>query len=1041
MLDKQIQILSCDTGNFYSKEESDLHWKILELRAEKKRLSEECLFGESKGLKGIVSDLNMYGVQDSDLNSVYKDKYDFSVHGNDSLKVELLAEQYRRAKDLISEKNAEIKETKDELLKMLADKVEANIVSGGTHHIRELNEESITKNNIISVFDSYFTRTIGAKPDEFCEDFMVVQVYYFDVIKDLIYNGFTYKGEKYIYFTSSAGQIRTKKTVFVKESVWKKYEKSIMCGLTIEDINARGGNNPNKHLAYLALANSATDVWEEFDIDKTIVIDDFETDVHGTYDLVDDVTYSIERTEGDVPVPHTDGAGMMLPCMGKNRMVRLPWVKGLLGVFDFVKFIECNNCPTTIKDIYGKEHDIIEEDIQIIFTKSQFKMWKYYDSWDDYKEKYKKYGCAAGCTNVEEDRIKDATINYQMLQTLTDIEDDEILEIAKNSTSKLNKLFDPLNEKKVEEFAKNFVDKLEFPIDYEFDKKSFSNELNKINYPFKDGKVAVTVNTLNEINKEEIKESDKRKKFKKAIIEQLKDDTIIKQLKKEAIDNIKDVFGVTPYNMNKTAFQKAIDLYPDLINDDYTKEHLRTIKNSIVKRCRAGKLNVNGKYTFILPDFYAACQYWFLGIKNPKGLLEDGEVFCWLFRKNDKLDCLRSPHLYREHAVRKNIACRDYEERQLKLREWYTTDAIYTSCHDLISKILQFDVDGDKALVVADKTIVKVAERNMIGIVPLYYNMKKAEPVQLNNETIYNGLNAAFTGGNIGIYSNNISKIWNSDIFVNGSEEEKNRAIDIVKLLCMENNFVIDYAKTLYKPQRPSDIHKEIVAYTKENLPHFFTYAKDKDNGQVVQTNGSFVNKLETIIKSPRINCSKLGLKKIDYRLMMSNPDIDVRANVVRGKIIKEETDPLIVKFCELSKQYRFVLDASLCVDKNTTSDIMKKVKYGQDYKHKVACEDIKKELSKFGYTDVEISDMLVKFMYNMRNTTRKAILWMCYGDIIYENLENKIRSNVNVIECKDCGKWFEVSKFNSKSDKCPECYMEYRRRNKTETMRKSRKG
>lgn len=70
--------------------------------------------------------------------------------------------------------------------------------------------------------------------------------------------------------------------------------------------------------------------------------------------------------------------------------------------------------------------------------------------------------------------------------------------------------------------------------------------------------------------------------------------------------------------------------------------------------------------------------------------------------------------------------------------------------------------------------------------------MRKAEPVVLDNDAIYSGLHAAFVGGNIGIYSNNISKIWNSDIFVNGSLEEKKEAIDLIKLLCMENNFVID---------------------------------------------------------------------------------------------------------------------------------------------------------------------------------------------------------------------------------------------------------
>lgn len=103
-------------------------------------------------------------------------------------------------------------------------------------------------------------------------------------------------------------------------------------------------------------------------------------------------------------------------------------------------------------------------------------------------------------------------------------------------------------------------------------------------------------------------------------------------------------------------------------------------------------------------------------------------------------------------------------------------------------------VDGDKSLVIADQDFIKIAERNIKNnnIVPLYYNMRKAAPAIVNKENIYNGLSAAFTGGNIGIYSNNISKIWNSNVFVNGSDEEKQEAINCVKRLCCQNNFVID---------------------------------------------------------------------------------------------------------------------------------------------------------------------------------------------------------------------------------------------------------
>lgn len=673
-------------------------------------------------LDSIYEKLSKYGIEKNELKLISNNKYDFGIFGEDAQSVNGLCDDYFTIDKLVNLKKERIKDSKDRLLKLLENKVEANISANGKHHIRELRNlnpsgnrvdvfkhvnETFNDKKIISVFDSAFTRMIGAKQDELCEDFMVVQVYYFDVIKDLIYHGFMYKGEKYIYFTSSAGQIRTKKTVFVKESVWKKYEKMIMCGLTIDSINKKGGNNPNKHLAYMALTNSATDVWKEFDIDRTIVIDDFETDVYATYDLIDDKDYSIKRMSDYIPIPHTDGAGMVLPnAFGveqKNKMVRLPWIKGLLGVFDFKKFIEVNNGSSKISDIYGKEWDIFNDNIHLVFTKSQFKMWKYYDSWEQYKEYYKKYNCSAGYTNPEEDRIKDATINYQMLQTLTDITNEEVDKITDASNDRILNLC-------------------------------------------------------------------------------------------SSISSMKSAFGVTPYNTNMTYFQQSINLYPDLMNDEYAKVSLREIKDSMVKRYKAGSLEVKGKYTFLLPDLYAACEYWFLGNENPDGLLDNNEVFCWLFRKNERLDCLRSPHLFLEHAIRKNMAWNGCSNKRDIIREWFTTNAIYTSCKDVISKILQFDVDGDKSLVLSDKTIIDVAERNIkkFDIVPLYYNMAKAKPTELNNKNIYQGLNAAFTGGNIGTYSNSISKIWNDDVFISGTLEEQKHAIDCIKRLCCQNNFVID---------------------------------------------------------------------------------------------------------------------------------------------------------------------------------------------------------------------------------------------------------
>ena len=829
-----------------------------------------------------------------------------------------LVSEYLKWQKLIKHKREKAKESKAKLLELLKNKVEHNENSDGKDHIRTLREQDLNDTNVISIFDSSLSRTIGIKQDEFTEALMVVQVYYFDVFKDISFYGFTYKGEKYKYFTSSAGQIRKKKAVFIKESVWNLIEKTVMCGLTINKINEKGGNNVNKHLAYLALSNSATDEWMEFDIDKSIVIDDFENNVWGTYDFVDETDYSITRKTDYVPVPHTDGAGMILPSLSnKNFMFRAPWIKGLLGVFDFKRFIAKNDYSPIVVDIYGEKHDIIEEDIQIIFTKSQFKMAKYYSDWTEYKECFKKYGCSAGRCNIEEDRIKNAKINYQMLQTLTNVTDEEIDLLTYKSANRIENVC-------------------------------------------------------------------------------------------SSKETMMDILGITPYNTNMTPFQKAVKMYPALLNDVYVKDTIREVKNSLLKKYRSGKLDVTGKYTFILPDFYAACEYWFGHIENPKGLLEDREVFCWLFKRYDKLDCLRSPHLYKEHAVRFNVANQVYGDRVEKIREWFTTDGLYTSVHDLISKILMFDCDGDKSLVVADEDFVRIAERNMNGIVPLYYNMRKAEPTLLNNKTIYAGLNAAFTGGNIGVYSNNISKIWNNDVFIDGTESEKQEAIDVVKLLCMENNFSIDQAKTLYMPERAEWFKPAVSKYTKTALPAFFEFAKDKEKSQILPRNDSFVNKIYNKIADKPIKIKDELVGEIDYELLMHNKLITC----------SKEVSSLYDK---LNKEYRYMVNM--------------KDEYADNLRY-VACK-IRLEFSDTGYSDETITDMLVKYLYGEKKRY-KQLLWFCYGQNIVNNLKENIGTRkTKFVQCIDCDEWIEVDVLNSKTCRCPSCQHEENNRIKREYKRK----
>lgn len=888
-LDTQIHIYSVGTGVFFTKKEQRLYNKLGKLKREKKKLKE---------LIGLLTkELALVGIESDKDNSIYNPEYAYNaqIYTIDELKeIEGKLTRVRELMGYKSRKTKTIVNTKNRLLQVLTNYLEENKKANGKN-IRAINESHVTERNVVSLFEGAVSRTIKAKTGELTEDLMIVQVYYFDVLQDILLHGFKYKGEKYKYFTSSAGQIRKKKAVFIKEDIWNEYEKTFMCGLTIDKINEKGGMNVNKFLAYLALQSSATDEWTDFNIDRCIVVDDFETLVPAEVDYVDDKTYQVIRQQMKVPIPHTDGAGMISSEVSKkNFMVRLPWVKGLLGSFNFKEFIlqkrlELNDMSVgIIKDIYGEEHDIIAEGIEIIFSKSQFKLYKYYDSWNEYKEAFKKYHCQACICNMEEDRIKYAKINYQMLQTLTDMTGEELSELAAPSIQELNELT-------------------------------------------------------------------------------------------SSVDSMLKAFNVTKYNKNKNGFQKSLEIYPELLQDGYCKDKIREIKKSLIRQYRSGRLKIKGKYTFVLPDFYAFCEWLFLGQEIPTGLLHENEVSCRLFHNEKKLDCLRSPHLYREHFLARN---RVDEETKL----WFNTDAIYTSTFSVISKVLQFDVDGDKLLVCADKTLVKVAERSLKqfnGIVPLYYEMKKAEAQLITTEHLYNGLNAAFVGGNIGVISNDIAKVWNSPVWSEGTEEEKQEALKTIKFLCMDNNFIIDYAKTLYKPTPTGEAKELYRKYVRNSkLPHFFIYAKDKEEHQVELKNNSTVNKLENLIENKRLVYKIKDFGRIDYHLLMSNPEIEIDEKV-------------ILEYIKLNREYRYKLK----IDDEGSSN--------ESY----IAMFLKEKLNVFGYKEHELSDMLVKYLFG-KKSNNKAILWLCYGENIYKNLVKNIGNKTSV--CPKCGHRFEKASPNA---------------------------
>ena len=220
-------------------------------------------------------------------------------------------------------------------------------------YVRHLNIESLVDRNVVSVFESALTRACNFKSGELYEDMIIVRTFYYGILEDIIIDGFMLNNEKYVLFSASAGQIRTKKSVFIREKLWKSVEKTITCDLSIEKINEKGGINTNKYLAYLALAGSATDTWDRFNIDKSIVVNDFSTTFETYVDYINRDTFEIEKNKYmPITIDHMDGCGIMLPKVSrKSFMCRMPFVKGLLVPFQFNSFVKENGGSSKIKDI------------------------------------------------------------------------------------------------------------------------------------------------------------------------------------------------------------------------------------------------------------------------------------------------------------------------------------------------------------------------------------------------------------------------------------------------------------------------------------------------------------------------------------------------------------------------------------------------------------------------------------------------------------------------------------------------------------------
>jgi len=718
------------------------------------------------------------------------------------------------------------------------------------------------------------------------------------------------------------------------------------CGLTWNEINERGGINSNKYCAYLSLPSSATEIWD-FPIEKCIVIKDFEAPVTGVMDYIKP-GYVLERGIYTVLINHCDGCGMALPgtLPSANVMIRAPWIKGLLSEFDYIEFCKVHDHKPVLKDFWGKEHDLINEDIRVILTESQFKMAKYYDSWEDYVRKFNECGCHLCCTNYEETWIQNTTLNYQMTQALVDFSDDDI--------------------------------------------KAYTHQ---------------THNKIKNLNKNK--------------------DCMLRTLGAD--------------EQSDRSYQAALAIYNELLRDGYARDVLKAIKKRMVLDAKSGAILCNNKRLFAIPDLYAACEFWFLDETEPKGLLPDGYVYSPIYKNEEELDVLRSPSLYMEHAVRKI-------SKDTEVRKWFRTNGIYTSCHDLISRILQFDNDGDQLNCVLESVIIEAAKRNIkqMDIVPLFYDAYKADKEQLSYETLFNGLKRAHDYSGIGQVSNNLTKLWNRE----------NPDIFAAACLTRFNNAVIDAAKCgrIDSYENYPEINKRIlksIGGKRGKMPYWFQFSKNgrREDGlppeKCALPNNSTMNRICAAFNDVgRLDLRYAGVPPFNYKMLMNESDAGNNKQAV-------ET---FINACS---------EATLCnVIAQKNSDLGERSTL---MKTLLVAESIAKKIEEVAPLE-EAYGPIVRFLFagdGVVKRTYKQEFWNVFGDIALERLKNNLKTCTvcehcgtrlpewskkhrcrdrlpDYFECAGCGKM--VERLNPRQCRCPECQKEYRRLQVRKNVSKLRK-
>lgn len=781
-----------------------------------------------------------------------------------------------------------------------------------------------------------------------------LEIYHNDILQQIIKDGIKVADEEYIVYSATTGQVRDTTVTLLKKTFFERHIGFLLVGLTIEKINLRGGMNVGKYLSYTALPLSSSVLPDkEIDIDRCIVVKGLETiitdkvkyieiqmDSAGQCYVADIPKDSVEK---GILIEHTDGAGMFLPGeIEASCQIRSGYFKGAMFPFDFRQF-SCEVAHNAkILDAWGNEVDVEENDIRFIFTTSQLKMWKMYDSWEEYKRLFKENNLQITINSYANPAKEVSTFAYQYLQTLP---------YGSNVEGICTK-------------AKKDLFQLHSDIDYVMEAMGYTSDLET------------------ELNGEESSGQE--------TTPDEKSERIIKS--------------------SNSFIAKAIAIYPQLIYDPYIMNKIQKMVQAKRKSYLGGKIPLEGYYSYAAPDMFAFCEYLFCKNLNPVGLVPKDHIYNKYYVEKGNIEnlvCLRSPHLSRYEYGKRRLA------KSQECKKWFQhmeTDTI-VSCHDLLSKTLQMDWDGDEILVSPDKELYQLVDK--LPNEPLYYDMQVAESQVISDETIYDTLIKGFDNNVIGDSSNAITKLCNTPI---ATEENPIPYDDAINVICAFSNYGIDYPKTgksldlgdykkLYSDLVPEKEGKTRFEEAKIKYPFFFKYAKNKKsrNLEKVPTK-SVMNDIFTFIAK--------GTGRLKYNFFDDKNSI-FNYGMLMNNEVKEDGKPryYVYRYSEKYKRLfiflkeRKLRKQSLCrmIDNEKKKKNIEASTIVSEFEtfHYFCIRGIEDIFTnKNGFFNVNLAvNYLVDMEYREHefSTSSKDILWKCFGHILIENLCNNVQSDITV--------------------------------------------